>query len=226
MWPCRGNIADVVKRDSLGSSMSFTDFSQPLNRNQSVNGKLQNGLNRDLDSTNPTRMTVKDLQILFNYSYWANRQLFSALRQLSTAQFTQSTAGSYGSVRNTIVHMLSAEWGWLDRCGGTARGAALIASDYPTLSSVVERWQQVEGYVREFLSILRDEDLDRNVEFALGTGPKQTMLLGELMHHAANHGAHHRGQLAMLIRMLGYAPGNFDILLYYARNYQLDRTGV
>jgi len=185
-----------------------------------LTSSLQNGLNHNIDAVNPTSMTIKDLELLFDYGYWANRQLFGVLSQLSPTQFTQSVAGSYGSVRNTMVHMLSAEWGWLDRCGGTPRGAALDASDYPTLASLVEEWQQVEGYVREFLSKLRDEDLDRSVEFALGKGPKQTMRLGELMYHAANHGAHHRGQIALLVRMLGYAPGNFDMLLYFPRNHR------
>ena len=45
------------------------------------------------------------------------------LSQVTTEQFTQPVAGSYGSIRNTMVHMLSAEWGWLERCGGAARGA-------------------------------------------------------------------------------------------------------
>lgn len=168
-------------------------------------------------------MTVKDLEVLFDYGYWANKQLFGVLSQLSAEQFTQPVAGSYGSVRNTMVHILSAEWGWLDRCGGTQRGAALDASAYPTLAALVERWQQVEGYVREFLSTLRDEDLDRSVEFAFGGGPKHTLRLGELLHHAANHGVHHRGQVALLLRILGYAPGNFDILLYYPRAAEPNR---
>jgi uncharacterized damage-inducible protein DinB len=160
-------------------------------------------------------MTVKDLEVLFDYGYWANKQLFGVLSHLSEEQFTQPVAGSYGSVRNTMVHILSAEWGWLDRCGGTRRGGALDASDYRTVASLVERWQQVEGYVREFLSTLRDQDLDRTVAFAIGGGPKQTMRLGQLMHHSANHAVHHRGQVALLLRILGYAPGNFDILFYY-----------
>jgi uncharacterized damage-inducible protein DinB len=42
------------------------------------------------------------------------------------------------------------------------------------------------------------------------------MPLVELMQHAAIHGVHHRGQVAMLLRLLGRAPGNFDILVYYA----------
>ena len=53
-------------------------------------------------------MTVKDLEVLFDYGYWANKQLFGALSQLAAEQFTQPVAGSYGSVRNTMVHILSA----------------------------------------------------------------------------------------------------------------------
>jgi len=168
-------------------------------------------------------MTVKDLETLFDYGYWANRKIFDVLAQVTPEQFTQPVAGSYGSVRNTMVHILSAEWGWLDRCGGTARGPALTASDYPTVASVRLRWQEVERYVREFLSTLRDEDLARIVEFALGGGPKYAMRLGDLMHHSANHAVHHRGQVALLLRLLGYAPGNFDILFYYGQD-QFQRT--
>jgi uncharacterized damage-inducible protein DinB len=162
-------------------------------------------------------MTVNDLETLFDYGYWANRKLFDVLSQLTAEQLTQPVAGSYGSVRNTMVHVLSAEWGWLDRCGGPQRGAALVPSDYPTVASLIDRWQQVEAFGREFLGSLRDEDLDRVVEFAFGGGPKCAMRLGDLLHHAGIHGVHHRGQVAVLLRSLGYVPGNFDILLYYGR---------
>jgi uncharacterized damage-inducible protein DinB len=162
-------------------------------------------------------MTVEDLKTLFDYSYWANAGLRDVLSQVTTEQFTQQVAGSYGSIRNTMVHMLSAEWGWLERCGGTPRGPALNAQDYPTVASLFDRWKYVEARVREFLSTLQDEDLGRVVEFAIGGGSKQSMALGQLMHHAAIHGVHHRGQVALLLRTLGHVPGNFDILLYYGR---------
>jgi uncharacterized damage-inducible protein DinB len=53
---------------------------------------------------------VEDLKTLFDYSYWANDRLCGVLSQLTTEQFTQPVAGSYGSIRNTMVHILSAEW--------------------------------------------------------------------------------------------------------------------
>ena len=37
------------------------------------------------------------------------------------------------------------------------------------------------------------------------------MPLGEMMQHAANHGVHHRGQVALLLRLLGHVPGDFRL---------------
>ena len=159
-------------------------------------------------------MNVRDLETLFDYNYWANAKLFAVVLQLSDEEFTRPVTGSYGSVRNTLVHMLSAEWGWLDRCGGAPRGPALVADAYPTPQSVVDQWQLVERDLRFFLSGLRDDDLDRVIEFSIGSGAVHRRRLGDLMQHAANHGVHHRGQVALLLRALGHAPGNVDFLFY------------
>src|SRR5881394_3328108 len=132
-------------------------------------------------------MTVKDLQTLFDYGYWANRKLFDVVSQLTNEEFTRTVAGSYGSVRNTLVHILSAEWGWLDRCGGHPRGPALKADDYPNLQGLVETWAHVEEWMRLFLAGLKDEDLQRAVEFKNPRGETRSMALGELMQHGANH---------------------------------------
>jgi len=159
-------------------------------------------------------VTLSDLEALYDYGYWANHRLFSVIRQLTTDQFVQPVAGSYGSVRNTLVHIMSAEWGWLDRCGGQRRGAKLNPDDYPTSQSLVDGWSKVERYVREFLSTLTDQDLSRTVEYSMPGSQPRSMALGSLMQHSALHAIHHRGQVALLLRELGVAPGNFDLLLY------------
>jgi len=166
-------------------------------------------------------MTVKDLEVLYDYGYWANGKLFNVISQLTPEQFTVAVAGSYGSIRNTMVHLLSAEWGWLSRCGGPERSQRLNPADYPTVESLIEVSGKVEVHVRDFLSRLNVEDLARDVEYMNDRAEKRSMPLGALMQHAANHGVHHRGQVALLLRLLGYAPGNLDILVYHA-----DKLGV
>ena len=161
-------------------------------------------------------MTTKDVERLFDYSYWANRKIVQVLSDLPPELFTQPVPGSYGSIRNTMVHMLSAEWGWLERCGGQKRGPALKSDDYPTLESLVTTWSGVEGHVRAFLSGLTDRDLERVIEYTNPKGEKRSGVLGELLQHAANHASHHRGQVALLVRALGHTPGNFDLLFYDA----------
>jgi uncharacterized damage-inducible protein DinB len=44
----------------------------------------------------------------------------------------------------------------------------------------------------------------------------RVMALGEMLHHAAIHNIHHRGQVTLILRELGHALGNVDILFYYA----------
>ena len=85
---------------------------------------------------------------------------------------------------------------------------------------MIERWAQLARQMHDFLSALSDDDLNRDIEFAFGDGPKHVRTLGDLMRHAANHSVHHRGQVGLLLRMLGVAPGNVDYLFYTAEARQ------
>ena len=161
-------------------------------------------------------MTVKDLERRYDYSYWANKKLFAVIAQLTPEEFTRQVAGSWGSLRNTLVHVMSAEWGWIARSGGPPRPAQLNPDDYPSFDSVTEQWAIVEGYAREFLGTLADADLDRVVEFTIPHIGTHALSVGQMLEHGVTHGVHHRGQMALLLRVLGHAPGNFDLLFYDA----------
>jgi len=159
-------------------------------------------------------MTVKDLQTLYDYNYWANAKLFELLSPLPQEDFVRAVAGSYGSLRNTLVHMMSAEGGCLERCGGPQRGAPLKPEEFPALGAIITYWTMQEGKLRAFLYELNDADLLRRFEFTVPLFSfTRVMSVGEVLHHAAIHSIHHRGQVMLLFRTLGRVPTNVDISL-------------
>lgn len=161
-------------------------------------------------------MTKDDLIAFYDYACWANEKLFGVVETLSDEAFTQEVAGAYGSVRNTLVHILSAEWGWMSKCGGPQREGRLVAEDFAAPVDVIARIRRVSAQIKTFLASLSDEALNQPVEYSGAGGAARVMPAGELIHHAIVHGIHHRGQVALLLRMLDKTPGNFDILFYYA----------
>jgi uncharacterized damage-inducible protein DinB len=58
-------------------------------------------------------MTKDDIQLLYEYDRWANNRILQKASELSDEQFTRDLGGSFRSVRDTLVHIIGGEWGWL-----------------------------------------------------------------------------------------------------------------
>src|SRR4051794_21413534 len=153
-------------------------------------------------------MTVNDLETLYDYSYWANARLFPVVSALTTEEFVKRVAGSWGSVRNTLVHMMSAEGGWLERAGGPKRGAALQPDDFPTLPHVVGYWAAQERNVRRFIGGMTGAGLG-GAEGVTVPPPALTvgLTIGGMVHHPAHHNNHHRAPEGLLSGELGFGAG-------------------
>src|ERR1044071_4784163 len=111
--------------------------------------------------------TVEEVRRLFAYHSWATSKLLDVVGTLTPEEWSRDVAGTYGSVRNTLVHTLSAEWGWLDRARGWPRGDKLSPDNYPTPQSLIEQWARVEEKMNEFLSEVSAEQLNGVVEFSI-----------------------------------------------------------
>ena len=63
-------------------------------------------------------MNLGKWRILLDYHYWARDRLLEAVGRLSTQQYTQDLGNSFPSVRDTLVHIYSAEWAGNSRWQG------------------------------------------------------------------------------------------------------------
>src|SRR2546421_11080856 len=55
----------------------------------------------------------------FKYNLWANLRLLDACAQLSDAQLDATMTGTFGSVRETLLHLFAAEEGYVQSFTGT-----------------------------------------------------------------------------------------------------------
>src|SRR5271169_2645245 len=74
-------------------------------------------------------MNKTDVETFYAYNSWANERMFGALAKLSEQQFTEPVQSSFPSIRETVFHILFAEWLWLKRWQGTSPRSTLADPD-------------------------------------------------------------------------------------------------
>lgn len=161
-------------------------------------------------------ITLSTLATLYDYHYWANARLLAACGALTPEQWDRPLGHSWGSVHGVLAHMLAAETLWLTRWQGASPTSLRQPEEFPTLADLRRAWAEVEANLRGFLRQCDDARLNRDLHYTTTKGVPQVQLLGELMLHVANHGTHHRGELAAMLAILE-VPHPEDDLVYYLR---------
>ena len=162
-------------------------------------------------------MTTNDIRYLFDYTSWANNLILDAAEEIKVEEQLFDRGVSHQSIYGTLLHMLFAEWVWLNRWKGNSPSDALSADDYPDLASIRKYWLQIEAERDEFLNGLSDESLQAGTTYKDLAGNEYTNPLGFLMQHVVNHATLHRGQVVALIRQLGIKPPATDFVFYFRK---------
>jgi uncharacterized damage-inducible protein DinB len=169
-------------------------------------------------------MDLDYIRVLYEYNRWANARILAAASKLTPEELTKDLRNSFRSVRDTLVHIMSAEWIWLKRWKGTSPKAMPASSDFPTISSLTTRWAEVEHEQAKFLSSLTKESLGITIAYINTKGERFEYLLWQMLCHVVNHSTYHRGQVTTMLRQLGAEPAATDFLLFYDLNPGYDTT--
>ena len=159
-------------------------------------------------------MTVRDLSALFEYDLWATERLLDAAEALPPELYTRPLGGGFSTVQGTLAHVIGAGWAWLHRWQGTSPTGRPAWLDDPSVAVLRTQARHVHAARATFLGTLSDPDLDRTAHYTFLSGQPGKGPLGVLMLHVVNHGTHHRGQIAAMLRQLGTAPPGLDLILF------------
>ena len=156
-------------------------------------------------------MTLDDVRTLVDYHYWARNRMFDALAKLTADQFTRNLPNSFPSIRDTVVHLYRADWGWYLLWEGQPLTDLPAADSFSDLASVRGVWQDQERKVRVFVENLAESDL---------SGFWWKLL------HLVNHASYHRGQVTTMLRQLNVdVPKCQDMIVFLMeRSRSVGRT--
>jgi uncharacterized damage-inducible protein DinB len=179
-------------------------------------------------------MNISDIETLYAYNRWSNERMFGALARPSEQQFTEPVQSSFPSLRDTVFHIVAAEWLWLKRWQGTSPRSTLPDPDLspatwstlspggmpsikelattPALKSFADSIDQER---RDFLRGLSEDVLQAPLQFNDMAGTPCAEPLVQLMQHLVNHGTYHRGQVTTMLRQLGAKAVVLDMLYFF-----------
>ncbi|MEM8735051.1 MAG: DinB family protein, partial [Planctomycetota bacterium] len=143
------------------------------------------------------------------------RKVLGLASDLSDEQLDATRPIGFGTLRNTLFHILEAEKLWLERW--QLKPWRALVPDAGSMS-VAELGDALAATAQQRNQLLSEEaktGFQRVIEFKDSLGESYAFPVGDLMSHVANHGIHHRSQALQYLKGFERTiPGGLDYLFY------------
>jgi uncharacterized damage-inducible protein DinB len=162
---------------------------------------------------------LKRFRMFADYNRWANAKIYAAAQTLSDAEYRENKGAFFGSLHNTLNHLLVADRVWMHRFTGAGAApqslSGVLYDDLPALKAARET---EDRRIIRWIDGLDEAALANTVTYtAISTPVTISQPLDALLFHFFNHQTHHRGQCHMTLTALGKPSLVLD-LVYFLRD--------
>ena len=168
--------------------------------------------------------TLEMMRGLYEYHRWANRRLFDVAIGLGDDVTARDLGKSFSfpTIKAMFTHIYGADFLWFQCWRAITPVRRVRDGDFPTLAAVRAPWDEFEKEQAMFIDALTPADLGRAVEFVSVAYPRPDggayqLPLWSALQHVANHGTHHRSEIATMITMVSGSPPGTDLAVRYFR---------
>jgi len=156
---------------------------------------------------------------LAGYIFGVNNIVIKWLDQIDDEQWKQAITSSFSSIRQTVIHIASAEKIWIDYWKNVPDPAFLSAGFKGTKNDLIEIWKRSSADLKDFIESYPEENYLQQVTFRWPGGQEGRMEFWQTFSHFINHATYHRGQLVTLLRHAGFTKvSSTDLATYYRVN--------
>lgn len=149
------------------------------------------------------------LRDAFDHHVWATLSLIDVCLELSDEQLQSTVPGTYGSILDTMRHLVGADQAYLGVLAGRDSSLDTDEADLAALR------REVESLGAGWSSYLADEiDIDAVVTRVRADGSKSHAPVTIRLAQVPHHGTDHRSQICTALTQLGITPPEIDVWDY------------
>ncbi len=160
------------------------------------------------------------IETLFHHNTWANLRLLTACEGLDDALLDAQIPGTYGTVRDTLLHIVGAEVSYVRRVNGRLPGEPPKEGEFPSFEQLKH---DTAWCGDELLQLALNAGLTDIVE-QTRQGKRIQYKLVSLMTQVINHATEHRAQVATILTQQGVEPPDMSGWAYMEDMGEFEET--
>lgn len=153
---------------------------------------------------------------LMTFNSWADRKVIQWLEEITDEQWGRMHTSSFSSIRETAIHITSAEKIWIDFWNHSPDAVYLSSEFKGSKDDLLATWKRASEGMKRFVTDFPEECFSDHVIFRYPRGGEGKMSYWQSFAHVVNHSTYHRGQLVTLLRQAGFTDlSSIDLATYY-----------
>ena len=151
------------------------------------------------------------LTTIYEHNLWANLRLLEQCAQLTSEQLDATAAGSFGSIRDTLEHIVTAEQSYFSRISTGQPYPRQEDAPPLTIADMMEAARVTGlGFIEWAPQVQAGDTVQTNWDGTLRDVPKSIILT-----QVINHATEHRSQIMAILTQLGIAPPDLQSWAYF-----------
>ena len=143
---------------------------------------------------------------LIRYNNWANEKVFAAIQRLTPDQQAASAPGAYGSIHQTMGHIVAAEADYINRLTGKGPRPHFRWEDEPSVNDIFVFSNTVADALLDAVQRVPPDHIVHEEEDGNTMDYKASLLFIQVI----DHGIEHRTNITTILSGLGLAAPEVD----------------